>query len=995
MRNNQPITQQEYPLNDDLVLVSKTDIHGTIVYANEDFIEVSGYSYDEIFGQPHNILRHPDVPSEVFSDLWSTIQAGRPWRQIVKNRRKDGSHYWVVANTSPIYENGKISGFLSVRKAASSEEKTQAEAAYQAIADKKVKLVHGQVDSLWKRLNPFAHWNPLFTIIPATLVAIFAGFSVFIWDDIPSWLNTITVFLTVLSTLHILYYLRRIEDAIKTIRGIRDGKLFNFIDIHGENSSGIINRQIQNLQTRLSAQMNEIGINLKSAQRLSAGLNQQNSMMMLADQNGTITYMNQSLKDFLQPLEAEIQKTTPDFKVEKLLNKSTGCLFQNDIEIFQEILSLKSPKEFDFDFFGAKVALRVSPIEADNRKLGVALEWVDIYQQQFVQDSFTNIVKDAGTGKLHTRMSTENLDGFYYDMAVGINQLMENLQATMLDVSTMINGLSDKDLTMQPQYKHHGQFDWTVKNLLTGFDSLRHSFCGASNLASEVYQSAESVYSSNKELSSSIRNQVKELQSTSQAMSAIADKVEGTSQEASQANELATKTQLQIEAGNKNMAEAVQAMNEIEKVSEEITGIISLIDSIAFQTNLLALNAAVEAARAGDHGRGFAVVAGEVRSLAQRSADAAREIKALIDQTAQKISAGTEKVVSTSESLGEILGQVEDMTGRIATISTNSHEQNQEISQISRSIHEIDQAAEKNASLVMENSSLSNYLKTVADTMDNLVASFELGDCEQYDNKNKNNLNQPTILVVDDNLSNLKIAEMVLQKLGYKTVNATDGQMAISQAERHQPDAILMDIEMPKLNGLEATKRLRNAGKRMPIIAYTGREKDQLQACYDVGMQGVLSKPLKPLELKNLLEKEGIQGQIDQEKLLASKRKKIIEQSALAKRFEEMINAHLAWKKRIRKFISGAEIDVTYENAIDHTACVLGKWYYSEGQQQVKSQIMNTLGEEHKKMHQTIKKIMDAFNHDDYDTLEIAIKELDEYSDTVVDCLNQLILEQG
>lgn len=995
MRNNQPISNNEYLLNDGLVLVSKTDLQGTIIYANEDFIEASGYSYDEIIGQPHNILRHPDVPEAVFADLWATIHKGRPWRQVVKNRRKNGDHYWVIANTSPIYENGKIIGYLSVRKAASDQQKATAAEAYKAISDEKLSLTHGQVDSLWRRLNPFAHWNPLVTVIPATLVAILAGFSVFIWEEIPSWLNAITVFLTVLSTIHILYYLHRIQDAIGAIRSIRDGNFFSFIDIHGENTSGVINRQVQNLQTRLGAQMNEIGINLKSAQRLSAGLDNQQSMMMLADQNGTITYMNQSLKDFLRPLEENIRQEVPDFEIEGLINKSTGCLFKHDLNLLNEILTLTAPKNFEFEFFGANVGLTVSPIITDNQKLGTALEWEDIYQKQHVQEGFKNIVTNARTGRLHSRMNPEGLDGFFLEMAEGINLLMENLQATMKDISIMINGLSEKDLSLQPHFTHSGQFDWTVKNLVNGFESLRTSFCGAADLAQEVYKSAESVSFSNKELSESIRHQVNELQLTSQAMKAITEKVEGTSQEANQANELAINTQKQIETGNQNMAQAVQAMNEIEKVSEEITGIVSLIDSIAFQTNLLALNAAVEAARAGEHGRGFAVVAGEVRNLAQRSADAAREIKSLIDQTAEKISSGTEKVVRTSENLTEIIQHVQEMATRISTISNNSHEQSQEIIQISRSIQEIDQAAETSAALVMENSSLSNYLQEVADTMDDLVSSFELGDCKELIASGNTDAKKPRVLVVDDNLSNQKVAEMVLKKFGYRVLNAADGQSAVNKASQYKPDAILMDIEMPRMNGIEATKRILSSGNRTPIFAYTGHKDSDVQECLDIGMLGILHKPLKPVELKQLLDKAGVKGYMSENELLAVKREKIIQNSALAKRFDEMVKAHLAWKKRIRQFISGAEIGVTRENAIDHTACILGKWLYSEGQSMIDSSIMQTLEPEHAKMHSTIGVIMDAFEQDDYDTLESSVKDLDKYSDKVVKLLNQLILQQA
>jgi PAS domain S-box-containing protein len=115
MRNNQPVTGTEYILRDDQSPISRTDLQGNITFANADFIEASGYTEDELLGQPHNIVRHPDMPVEAFADLWKYLNAGRSWTGMVKNRRKNGDHYWVLANASPMWERGQVVGFASVR----------------------------------------------------------------------------------------------------------------------------------------------------------------------------------------------------------------------------------------------------------------------------------------------------------------------------------------------------------------------------------------------------------------------------------------------------------------------------------------------------------------------------------------------------------------------------------------------------------------------------------------------------------------------------------------------------------------------------------------------------------------------------------------------------------------------------------------------------------------------------------------------------------------
>jgi len=130
MRNNQPVTQQELFLHPQRPIVTKTDLKGMITYANRAFIEISGFSENELIGQPHNIVRHPDMPSEAFEDLWRTIQAGHPWRGLVKNRSKQGDFYWVDAYVTPIRENGQIRGFMSVRSAPDKQQCRQAEQLY-------------------------------------------------------------------------------------------------------------------------------------------------------------------------------------------------------------------------------------------------------------------------------------------------------------------------------------------------------------------------------------------------------------------------------------------------------------------------------------------------------------------------------------------------------------------------------------------------------------------------------------------------------------------------------------------------------------------------------------------------------------------------------------------------------------------------------------------------------------------------------------------------
>ncbi len=130
MRNNQPVTQREVPLPAGATLMSKTDPQSHITYANEPFVAMSGYSREELQNQPHNVVRHPDMPAEAFADMWATLQGGQSWTALVKNRRKNGDHYWVRANATPIKHDGVIKGYMSVRGKPEAEEIAAADALY-------------------------------------------------------------------------------------------------------------------------------------------------------------------------------------------------------------------------------------------------------------------------------------------------------------------------------------------------------------------------------------------------------------------------------------------------------------------------------------------------------------------------------------------------------------------------------------------------------------------------------------------------------------------------------------------------------------------------------------------------------------------------------------------------------------------------------------------------------------------------------------------------
>ncbi|MCU0933472.1 MAG: Tar ligand binding domain-containing protein, partial [Thiobacillaceae bacterium] len=173
MRVNMPVTGVERPLRDTETIVSTTDTRGVITHVNDTFVQVSGFSRDELLGAPQNIVRHPDMPAAAFQDLWDTIQAGRPWVGLVKNRCKNGDHYWVEAHVTPIRQSGQISGYLSVRQRPSREQITQAETLYRGLNEGKVKSLHATGIRAW--LNRLSIKQRLAGIMALVVAMILVG----------------------------------------------------------------------------------------------------------------------------------------------------------------------------------------------------------------------------------------------------------------------------------------------------------------------------------------------------------------------------------------------------------------------------------------------------------------------------------------------------------------------------------------------------------------------------------------------------------------------------------------------------------------------------------------------------------------------------------------------------------------------------------------------------------------------------------------------------
>ncbi|HEX8902735.1 methyl-accepting chemotaxis protein [Vitreimonas sp.] len=288
--------------------------------------------------------------------------------------------------------------------------------------------------------------------------------------------------------------------------------------------------------------------------------------------------------------------------------------------------------------------------------------------------------------------------------------------------------LAKGDLRFAVNKPFAGQYEQLRKDFNAAIAQLREAMSVISMNSDGIRSGAGEISQAADDLSRRTEQQAASLEETAAALDEITATVARSATGANKANETVHSAKANAEHGGKVVREAIEAMSEIEESSRQITQIIGVIDEIAFQTNLLALNAGVEAARAGEAGRGFAVVAMEVRALAQRSAEAAKEIKSLIARSSEQVESGVARVGETGQALTGIVSQVAEISALVGEIATSAQEQATALVQINAAINHMDQATQQNAAMVEQSTAASHSLAREADELASLVARFELGD---------------------------------------------------------------------------------------------------------------------------------------------------------------------------------------------------------------------------------------------------------------------------
>ena len=327
------------------------------------------------------------------------------------------------------------------------------------------------------------------------------------------------------------------------------------------------------------------------------------------------------------------------------------------------------------------------------------------------------------------RILIVSLAGMAVLLLIGGSILTQRAIAVPLEKAVVLaNRVASGDLTAVIETDGAGEFGKLMLALKSMNENLTRMVSDIRTSAEAIHTSADEVATGNANLSQRTEEQASTLEQTASSMEQLTAAVRENTESARKANALSKSANTVAAHGGKVVSEVVTTMNEIQESSRKIADIISVIDSIAFQTNILALNAAVEAARAGEQGRGFAVVAAEVRSLAQRSADAAKEIKGLIGSSVERVDAGTRLVENAGKTMSEIVDSVARVTHIIDQITTASNDQSGGIEQVNQAINQMDHVVQQNAAVVEQATAAAESMRSQAQLLTQMAGVFKLSE---------------------------------------------------------------------------------------------------------------------------------------------------------------------------------------------------------------------------------------------------------------------------
>ncbi len=534
----------------------------------------------------------------------------------------------------------------------------------------------------------------------------------------------------------------RLNQAVNVASAISAGQLDTVINVTAQDETGRLLQAVASMQTQLHnrieadkqaanqlrQQMEENKRIANEALRINKALDSVTTHVFIADNDCNIIYLNKAAHQLLEQEGLQFITNFSELDLEEWIDnkENTQHHFSWQCQFLSQLTNSYCSR---FKMGPLIIDSTITPVmNEQGERLGIVAEFRDITVQTGLEQEINSVIQAVSQGDFQQRINLENKTGFFQIFSEGINKIIDLNQIVVKDTLNMFSALAKGQLTQTIDNNYAGVFEQLKNDANITVQKLLDIIRIIKQAADAVNADSDALSQSNFDLNQQTEQQAAALQETAASMEQLTSTVQQNADNAKQAKQLAINARKQATQGGEIVNNTITAMSAINRSSQKVANIISVIDEIAFQTNLLALNAAVEAARAGEKGRGFAVVASEVRNLAQRSATAAKEIKELIRDSVLKVEQGTQLVTQSGQTLEELVSVVKTVSDHIAEIAAASQEQSAGINQINKAITQMDEMTQQNATLVSKIAATSQSLATQAQHLIQQIAFFKLNN---------------------------------------------------------------------------------------------------------------------------------------------------------------------------------------------------------------------------------------------------------------------------